>query len=340
MAEMTTWPVGPLVSKKYRDLSACGLTIYICVIVSVILVVSVYKIRTDSIFSCQADGYDADRYLGYCNGAHYGDYEHGAFYFDLEPSARNFARDADVLFLGNSRLQLAFSTTATATWFSSALIKYYLLGFSSGENATFAEALLRKIGPLGRVYIINVDDFFEAAETAPAKAIFHDPDARSRYESRRLWQRVHAPVCKTFPVLCGTDSVLFRSRETGMYEMRVVKQRPASISYEWDVTENTVNIQAARAAQFLSHLPIERRCLILTMVPTVGTKIGNARAIAKALGEELLVPEIQAGLLTFDQSHLDQTSAQQWSQAFFQIAGSRIRSCLEQQAARATADVP
>jgi hypothetical protein len=40
----------------------------------------------------------------------YGDYKHGAFWFDLEPAAVNFARNAD----GNSRIQIALSTPATA----------------------------------------------------------------------------------------------------------------------------------------------------------------------------------------------------------------------------------
>jgi hypothetical protein len=59
-----------------------------------------------------------------------GDYEHGAFEFNLEPTAQNFAKNVDVLFLGNSRLQVAFSTVATTNWFSAASARYYLLGFS------------------------------------------------------------------------------------------------------------------------------------------------------------------------------------------------------------------
>ena len=76
----------------------------------------------------------------------YGDYEHGAFWFGLEP-ALDFASKADVLFLGNSRMQKAFSTTASADWFSAASAKYYLMGFSYGEHVSFAEMLLDKMHP-------------------------------------------------------------------------------------------------------------------------------------------------------------------------------------------------
>jgi hypothetical protein len=321
----------PMISKLREGLFASRPTTYICVILATTLAASVYKFRTESIFSCEATGYSSDRYIAECNGAGYGDYEHGAFGFDLEPSAQNFARNADVMFLGNSRLQLAFSTGATADWFSAASARYYLLGFTFSENVTFVEWLLRRIRPQARVYVINVDDFFDRSESPPAKVVLHDPEARNRYEVKRFWQRVHEPICKSFPALCGDNLVYFRSRETGAYTKRPGKQKAEPISYDQVISRNVVNSNTASAIDFLSHLPIDRKCVILTMVPTVGTKIGNVSAIATALGENLITPDIPAGLQTFDGSHLDQPSAERWSKAFFQAAGSKIRSCLEEQ---------
>jgi hypothetical protein len=323
----------PTPAKQREGLFASRPTIYISVIIVAIIVVYAYNLRTRMIFSCQADGYSTDRYLGYCNGATYADYEHGAFLFDLEPSAQNFARDADVLFLGNSRLQLAFSTVATADWFSAASTRYYLLGFGYGENVIFAEELLRRIRPKAKVYVINVDDFFVRSETIWVKTIFHDPQARNRYEDKRLWQRVHEPICKTFAALCGDDLAFFRSRETGAYTWAYTWREHGQkmpVSYDQAISQDVVNRHTAAAVDFLSHLTVERKCVILTMVPTVGTKIGNIYAIAMALGVNLVGPETLAGLQTFDGSHLDPMSAERWSQAFFQAASSRIKSCLEE----------
>jgi hypothetical protein len=305
--------------------------IYIGVILAAALAASAYKSWTESIFSCPASGYSSDRYIAYCNGAGYADYEHGAFGFDLEPSAQNFARNADVVFLGNSRLQFALSTVATTDWFSAASARYYLLGFTYSENVTFIEGLLRKIRPKARVYVINVDDFFDRSETPPAKVVLHDPEARNRYEVKRLWQRVHEPICKRFPALCGNKLVYFRSRETGAYTKQGGKLKTAPISYDKVISQDVVNSNTAAAIDFLSHLPVERKCVILTTVPTVGTKIGNVNAIATALGKNLTTPDLPAGLQTFDGSHLDPPSAELWSQAFFQAASSSIRSCLEGQ---------
>jgi hypothetical protein len=234
------------------------------------------------------------------------------------------------LFLGNSRLQIALSTVATADWFSAASARYYLLGFGFSTNVVFTEQLLSRIRPKARVYVINVDDFFDLWESPPMKAVFHNPDARNRYEAKRFWQHVHEPICKRFPALCGTDSVIFRSRGTGAYERHMRKQMIVPVSYDWGVSENVVNSNTAAAINFLSNMTIERKCVILTMVPTVDAKIGNVNAIVKALGLDLVIPEIQAELRTNDGSHLDQPSAEQWSQAFFQVASPRIRSCLEE----------
>jgi hypothetical protein len=319
----------PTTSKERAGLFASRATIYICLVLVAILAAYAYRFRTYTIFSCQADGYTADRYIAYCNGASYADYEHGAFEFDLEPTAQDFARQADVLFLGNSRLQVALSTMATTDWFSAASARYYLLGFSYSENVIFAEELLRRIRPKARVYVINVDDFFERFETAPVKAIFHDPEAQNRYEWKRLWQRVHEPVCKAFAALCGVQPVIYRSRETGAYTKRTAKQKITPVSNDWVISQDVVNSDTAAAINFLSHLNVARQCVILTMVPTVETKMGNVNAIATALGLNLVTPEGLAGVQTYDGSHLDQPSAERWSRAFYHAAGSKIQSCLE-----------
>src|SRR5690349_10368332 len=76
----------------------------------------VYSQRSGGLFTCQAGGYTARHYLAYCEGSRYGDYDHGAFLFDLEPAALEHAAAAEVLFLGNSRMQVAFSSRGTEQW--------------------------------------------------------------------------------------------------------------------------------------------------------------------------------------------------------------------------------
>jgi len=321
----------PTPSLKKEGLFATGPTIYTFIVIVAFLIGYAYYLRHFTILSCQADLYNSDRYLSDCEAEEYGDYEHGAFWFDLEPAALEFAGKADVLFLGTSRVQMAFSTQATADWFSAASRSYYLMGFGFDENVLFTEGVLSRIHPKAAVYVINVDEFFRRSESRPMNTILHDPNARDLYEMKRRWQGLHRAICTVLSKLCGNNYVIFRSRKTGAYTKKINKTKPAPASYDEVVSPDVVKNETAAAISFFAHQDVKRECVILTMVPTVETKIGNANAIAKALGMDLIVPENMTGIETFDGSHLDQPSAERWSRAFLQSAGPKIQSCFERQ---------
>jgi len=316
------------ISSNRTASSASRPALYISIILGALLAACAYKVRTDGIFACQATGYTSDRYLSYCHNSGYGDYEHGAFWFDLEPSIQNFAASAEVLFLGSSRMQLALSTRATADWFSSTSARYYLMGFGYNENAVFARELLLKLKPKAKVYVVNIERFFERSETVPAATVMRDPAARGRYELKRLWQFVHRPICQTLTVICGDQYVIFRSRETGAFSVWGLSQfKSAAVSYDQSVDQAAVQNEAAIGREFLSKLPVKRECIILTMVPYVQTKVTAVNALADALGMNLVRPDVD-DLQTFDGSHLDRPSAERWSKAFLQVAAPQIRKCL------------
>jgi hypothetical protein len=303
--------------------------IYILILLAVCAASFLYKLRTDNIFACPASGYTSDRYLASCETS-YGDYEHGAFWFDLEPAAEMSAASADVLFLGDSRMLLAFSTTATTKWFSSASVSFYLLGFYGFENSIFERALLQKLRPRAEVYVISIGDFFQLFEAPIAKNIMHDGAARSLYNTKRNLQFVHKAICMNLPAICGNGLAVFRSRQTGMWYMETsrFKGRERQISYNQQIDQHEIDDAVAIGRSFLSELPVKTECVILTVVPTVGTKLAVANAIASGLGKVLVVPQRLDGLQTFDGIHIDQASAERWSEAFFKTAGPQIQKCL------------
>jgi hypothetical protein len=310
-------------------------TLYTGIVLLAALASFVFWLKDRSIFACQAPGYSADRYLAYCGGGNYADFEHGAFFYNLEPPALDNARNADVLILGNSTLQVALSNQATADWFKQASAHYYLLAFSYNEDMVFTEELLRRLNPRASVYIINIGDFFERRETAAAKTILHDPGARDRYEWKRFSQSLHEPICGAFPKLCGKKFVIFRSRETGAY-YRIAQGKEAilpenAVSYDTWVDQAAVKNSTALAVDFLKRYA-NGKCVILTNVPYPETKMGNAEAIAAGAGLPLVAPELD-GLSTTDGYHLDRPSADRWSKAFLEAAGPEIRSCLEKKSA-------
>jgi hypothetical protein len=325
-------PLAPKTLAKPREgLFAKHVTLYICIVLVTALASYAVWARTRSIFACPANGYTADRYIAYCAGANYGDYEHGAFWFNLE-HALDFASKADVLFLGTSRMEKAFSTAATADWFSAASARYYLMGFSYGEHVSFAEALLAKMHPQASVYVIDVEDFFDPILTPPAQTVLYDPKAPTRYQAKQFWQGVQQRVCKTIPKLCGSKGVTFRSRETGVYDMEGTPRDIVPVSFDDAVSHDSVDRDTAAAIDFLKRFT-PGKCVVLTLVPEVRTKVGEANAIAAALGLKLVTPDLPERLEMMDGHHLDGPSAERWSQAFFQAAGPEIQSCIEKHGA-------
>jgi hypothetical protein len=286
-----------------------------------------YKLRTQGIFSCQANGYTSDSFLAYCNTTGYGDYDHGAFWFGLERSAGHSAGAAEVMFLGNSRMQVGFSTSITHDWFSSAQARYFLLGFVH-EKYKFPQELLSRIQPQAKVYVINLDSFFDRSESVPAKVVMRNVDALNRHQRKRLWQFVHRPVCQALPAVCGDQYVVFRSRTTGVWRVSGGEYKRASVFYDQTSDQIAVEQHAVSGREFLSRLGVPGECVIPTLVPTVETQTETASAIAAALGLELIAPQLE-GLQTFDGSHLDSPSAERWSKAFFEAAGPKIRQCID-----------
>lgn len=303
--------------------------LYILLFLAVAISTGTHSLHSNGIFGCPATGYSSDRYLAYCGAGKYGDYEHGAFWFNLEPAASSAARNAQVVFLGNSRMQFAFSSKRTSDWFSSHSASYYLLGFSDFGNYMFEAPLLRKLHPTAKVYVINIDAFFEQSDSETAKTVMRDDSVKTRYEQKRRWQRIHELICANVKAACGHNFTLFRSRSSGAWLLPGIQRKSDPVSYDNAVDQNRFKAYTARGNEFLPSLSADRACIILTIVPTVKTGIGNARAIADALGLKLVAP-MPPGLITFDRSHLNPESAQRWSAAFFQEAGPQIQKCLNQ----------
>lgn len=304
------------------------LGLYVVILLCGLVGPFLFKLRTNGIFACPADGYAGNHYLAYCQITGYGDYDHGAFWFGLEPDARRLAADATVLFLGNSRMQFAFSSDATDRWFASLPAAYYLMGFSFTENIEFTGPLLAKLKPKAKVYVINVDRFFEDQETEVGKAILRESDALARTKEKQFWQALHQPLCTAVSALCGTEASFYRFRDTGAWQMKGIRlwgAKPVAVGAPSDVER--WDRYAALGKQFLSTLPVDQRCVFFTIAPSNGTKLDEAAAIVRALGADLVVPQAD-NLITFDGSHLDRPSAERWSQAFFEAAGPRIRACL------------
>lgn len=307
---------------------------YILVVLVALVGAFAYHTRDAGIFACQAGDYGDDHYLGYCNGTAYADYDHGAVWFGLEPEVRAKAAAADVVFLGNSRLQFGFSAPATGQFFSDAGANYYLLGFSDNETFKFTGPLLKSLQPKAKAYVINVDKFFFDRESPPAAAILHDPGARERYANKRAWQGPHRLICGALPFACDDALAFYRDRATGEWRFdgsKGLKGAAAVVKADRPVyakgNPKLVAEVTANARAFIAGLGVPPACVILTYVPSPENNRLLANAIAAAVGQPLIAPP-GVGLRTLDGSHLDRDSAETFSTAFFAEAGPRLMQCL------------
>lgn len=287
-----------------------------------------YDLRTNGIFACGAAGYSEGSYLAYCNSERYGDYDHGAFWFDLERDIRNRAAAADVIFLGSSRMQFAFSSETTRRYFENRGVDYYLLGFSHTENINFLSPLLASISPSAVAYIVNVDRFFDDRLTVPASTILSGEQPLSQYRRKRLWQIPHRILCR-LPYVCGESLGFFRSKERGAWKFQGNDELQVGGIAEATVMDQSRARRGAELAEsFLAELPVARECIFLTVVPWAETPRREAQFIADAVGIELVAPT-GYGLRTFDGSHLDVESAEAWAGSYFDLAGDRIADCAD-----------
>jgi hypothetical protein len=105
------------------------------------LLLSLGQTTFDNI-NCRSSEYGGSNFLAYCQSAKYGDYEHGALYYGLEPGLRDNIGSAKVIFLGSSHVQAAFSTKAVRAFFDKLNLRFFVMGFGYGEGSPFALPVL------------------------------------------------------------------------------------------------------------------------------------------------------------------------------------------------------
>lgn len=274
-------------------------------------------------------------YLAYCEQPLFGSYEHEAYAFGTEPTAVRAMRAASVLFLGNSRLQFAFSTPQTDTFFQSRGVPYHMLGFGYGESSAFPRQLLRQHHPAPRAVVINADPFFQPVFSPAAYAM----NRGGRWMlldagMKTLFDAVHPLICRHTALCTEAAPATYRDARTGQWIWHgvllprdtVANAIPAARSNTW--SQASLPAWQRDAETFLAELGVPRRCVILTGIPNPQD---DGEGMATALGGILGVPVVLAplaGLHTVDGSHLSADSAERWSAAFLAAAAPVLDACL------------
>ena len=276
--------------------------------------------------ACDAHGYSDDAYLAYCQSDAFGDYEHAAYLLRREPRAVAAARRAEVVFMGNSRMQVAFSRPATAAAFAERHATYHLLGFGYGEMAPFAFQIFHALDLKPKVLVVNVDPFFQRLWT-PAATLA----ARSSWKTRLdlilkgMAQPLHRFLCDRNPSPCpaGAEAV-FRSRTTGQWDWAAARTSTVAMPFtppEPFADAAVIRSDADFAETLLAGSGVPPACIVVTQVPEPFCDF------APVVGAVAVLPRV-GGLATFDGSHLDRPSGDAWAEAFFREAAPVLDRCL------------
>jgi hypothetical protein len=299
--------------------------------------VIVFK-RTDLfpwIGECNPNGYEDGHFMAYCESTKYGDFEHWAYWNESDPVSMDAVKAADVLFLGNSRTQYAFSTNAIKDYFTRTDISHYVFGFGMGSLSPVPEKLIQKHALTPKVLIINADPFFsELLSGANLKMMKTDNTTRWEFNAKRWMQKLQKSVCqndetwKTLSdLMCsGSNETLYREPKYGHWNTdyyRPNKKIPVTYtdSIKWYIDD-----AIPLAERFIENVGIKKSCVIVTVTPHTNTPLLFAFEVSKKLGVLFIHPQLKE-LKTIDDSHLDKDSAERWSAGFLEKAGPYIETC-------------
>jgi hypothetical protein len=294
-------------------------------------------------------------FLAYCTSEQYGDYEHGAYYFDLEPEAVENLRNAKVLFLGNSRNQFVFSTDEVKRYFEERSIPFYVMGFGYDELNEFARELIEKYSLRPKVLIIVSDPFFSSGLSLPASQIAGDFGARWQpylgqfrvfrhlrqvrtfmdYVTKKIFNTLHPIICNLHAQLCVSHSpTIYRSASDGSWIWRNIfapaeyGQLPIDPARQAALPKESATADQENAKRLFAAARVPRDCIVLTVVPN--SKIDAepyALEMGRLLGVRVELPKLN-GLATIDHSHLTWTSAQRWSGTLLRKIDTQIARCV------------
>jgi hypothetical protein len=283
--------------------------------------------------SCDPRWREPGLFLAYCSNPNFADYEHGAYYLGLEAEAVANARTADVLFLGNSKLQYAFSTDVTRRYFAQRAIPYYLLGFGYTERSPFAISLVEKLAIKPEVIVVNADPFFWTDISEPAKAVMGGSAfTMSEYVKRYALNRVHDTTCSLFGELCRPVSgAIYREAATGAWILKG-EFDPFAAAPIYGPPETTLQIGLAPAIEEAQRLigvtGIEPGCVVLTDTPNQHADATDfVQALAAEMGFTVILPNV-LNIATVDGGHMHGTSARRWSAAFLSELSPVLDRCL------------
>ena len=302
------------------------------VLVTATAAAHLYGLLTVSL-GCAVNERRTEEFVAYCDTKAGFSVDQGVYFFGWDRRVVQSIKEADVLLLGNSRLQLGLDPELVGRALGARNLKYHYLGFG-GEQYRFARALIEKHRLRPKLLVINVDPFFEghlhwAGEILLTRhwingfAIF-----RYRKTSQDLRQsichrlRTHHPYCRS---AVGT---LFRERTSGAWRFAYWEETGTQLNpVARSIDERKIEILVRNAKQFLADMALPKECVLMLQVPGRETFAELPHTIASAVSAVSIRP-VNVALETFDGDHLARGSVRIWTAAVLPKLENAVDACL------------
>lgn len=276
-------------------------------------------------------------FISSCSSAKFGDYEHDAFWFNLETEAVVNLKAADVVFTGSSRTMFAFSTEEVRGYFAARGLTQFNLGFGFDEQQAFFAALATRFNLHPRVLVIGIDPYFVDHVSGPAAAAMGDWFERGHGIAKKIQIELQSTFCRWKLMGCaGVASAAFRSTSDGYFVWRDILKpdRESPRTQEPHIRDVQVNVPLAviAAKEFLDRIGMPAACVVLVPMPTplIWLKPDPVKQVADALGSMYVDADTGEDLAFVDQTHLSFYSAKRFSAEFLRRFDQLPQDCLQQ----------
>ncbi len=262
---------------------------------------------------------------------------HAIMYHGLNDSM-DHARNADVIFIGNSRMPLGLREEFLMPKAQKLGVSLYSFGFGHVEKARFGLALIQKFNLKPKVVVVagGPGIFNDGYSAVGAKAISMTKwDAMKHWFEGASWwnlkRRMHTvlPKVEFFDGRVHAQYIHYRSSRTGWWKTVLEPGARGLIGFGQE--RKSYEDELPMAKEFKQEMDRIDALLVLTVVPHRDTRMGHLPYFSDKLDVPMIVPSFD-GLRMADGSHLSRESAKIFSDRFWEvfIANPHVREKLFQ----------
>jgi hypothetical protein len=254
-----------------------------------------------------------------------GQVDHHVLWFGIDAEVVRRLKAAQVLFVGNSRLMFALRPAVLRPFFADRGVRYYVMGFGYREADRFPLEMIRRFDLRPRLVVVNADGFFGGGLSPWAELVNRDTpfaarklqhEAEAAHEARRV---VHQLVPNWFRLFglpglgLRRHFIAYRARSDGTWAISPWAEGTAGFVDPEPAGPPLGRGEVAAAQAFKAELDARGAAMVLTRVPSPEPMPGAGPArFAERLGVPLVLVDVP-GLTTFDNSHLSEGSAHDWT---------------------------